>query len=255
MTQLQEHQPLRETEKIEAVLSPNESKKEMLSFFGTTERGAQVLLFLGESGNGKRLPDFIFEGLSEQYKIARLNTPLPTVTKVLSETTKLQEALSDIGTKRTTVIAYRDGTPLAQALGALAPEVVRRLILIDPQARVSPSTLLRIIDKVEMFLPLGLPFRALNNDFDSRPLLHRLRCPVLILDSINADLYHREQASYLLRKIPNARRENLKSAIFTGAETASGAALGEELTVKIRDFLQVPAKRPQKNRTEEQLPE
>lgn len=214
--------------------------------FGSPERGSQILFFLGENTGGRSLQDAAFADLAKTYRIARLNAPLPSVTEVLAEADRLEPELSELGTKRTTIVAYREGTPLAQALGALSAEVVRRIVLIDPQARVSPSTRDRTIDKVEMFLPLGLPFRALNNNFDSRPLLHRVRCPVLVVDSPHADQYHREQAHYIAKKLPNAWHEKLETPVFLGER-----GLSEEFSRRLEEFLQVPAKRPQKNLSSE----
>lgn len=212
-----------------------------LLYRGVDERGSQVLFFLEESG---RRVD-AYAAFESRFRVALLRSPLPDMTHVISSAARIESSLEGVGTKRTTVVGIGAGAPLAQALAALSPEVVRRLILVNPTARVSPTFLVRCVDRIEMFLPLGLPLRPLGQSFDSRPLLHRIRCPALVLTTPSASRYVSDQASFIAAKIPNARREELREEPWDHS-----GAIGTELASRLLTFLQVPAKKPQKNRSE-----
>lgn len=227
---------------VEPITATSPHGEPSLHLFGTEERGAQMLFFISDRPYSKTDAEKKFAPFSAKFRIAVLLTPLPSVTEVISVAETIEQQLLQVGTKRTTVIGAGAGTPLAQALGALFPDVVRRLVLIDPTARVTPGLLLRTIDRVEHFLPFGLPLRPLTDEFDSRPLLHRIRCPVLVIRSNNASKYIRDQALLIASKIPNARIEDVaREGILSKADIEPG------FVIRLLDFLQVPAKRPQKN--------
>ena len=97
----------------------------------------------------------------------------------------------------------------------------------------------KVIDWIESHLPLGLPLRPTNEAFDSRPFLHRLRCPVLIVSTLQAGMVLRAEAAAMHRRIPNAVLTELRQNLQLGPQ--------HELGVLVKDLLQRPVKRPQKN--------
>lgn len=208
---------------------------------GRTERGAPVLFVLGSGITDRPALGRCFERLLDRYRIVAPIKPLPHVEHVPEYTADLARALDDAGVKRLTLIGVSGGGSVAQALAVELPGIVRRVLLVDPTARITPSLSTRIIDRVERFLPTGLPLRSLTAAFDSRPLLHRLRCPVLVLVSPSAGLFEQSQARLIARRAPNARLRHLTEALYDDEGHVSG-----ELAGMLEEFNLTPAKRSQK---------
>jgi len=166
----------------------------------------------------------------------------PPQSEVFDFVARLSAELARLKIKRATVCGFGSGGTVAQALALMEPKFVRRLILLDPTTRVAPGWISRAVDRVERMLPLGLPLRPLSQNFDSRPFLHRLRCPVLILTQRGASDYIVAQSRYIASKVPNS----WVSTVADGT-TSAGPFLTPELKARLRDFLQAPTKRPQKN--------
>lgn len=253
--------------------SPDHETIELVTV-GRTERGAPVLLVLaplspprpsaGASGSsaGGAVADPTHTGipyatpdpegirgaisslcatLLDRYRIIAPCAALPEVDQVERYTARLSASLEQGGVKRLTLLGTGAGASVAQALGVALPGIVRRVLLVDPTARITPSLGTRIIDRLERFLPTGLPLRSLGNQFDSRPQLHRLRCPVLILVSMRATLFEQSQARVIARRAPNARLQRMSTALLD----ASGR-LSSELLELLEQFNLTPAKRSQK---------
>ena len=207
---------------------------------GRNDRHSPILLCIGTPG------DAAHDGtpsatLAAEFRVLSLTSPLPSMEQVVEYADAVERELKQLGVKRATLLGAGAGASVVQALAVFHPTVVRRVILVDPTARLSPSLGMRIIDRIEHFLPFGLPLRKLNSAFDSRPFLHRLRCPTLILSTPNAGLFHRQQAAYLAKKIPNARLRELTSAAVNPYRH-----WGEALAAEIKIWSDTPAKRSQK---------
>lgn len=144
--------------------------------------------------------------------------------------------------KRVTLVGIGRGANVAQAVAIVFPRIVRRVILVNATTRLAPSKFVRMVDRIERFLPLGLPMRSSSTSFDSRPYLHRVRCPALVLTTPSADSFVRAQADTISQAIPNAWRRETRGEVSHDSEFVSS-----ELTTLIREFLDVPPKRPQKN--------
>ncbi len=217
------------------------STKVSFSVSGRNDKHSPILLCIGTPGDAAHdgLPS---EALNQEFRVISLTSPLPSMDRVTEHASAVEAELKQLGVKRATLLGAGAGASVAQALAVFHPTVVRRLILVDPTARLSPSLGMRIIDRIEHFLPFGLPLRKLNNAFDSRPFLHRLRCPTLILITPQAGLFHRQQSNYLAAKIPNARlRELTNSAVLPANRQWS-----EALSAEIKSWSETPAKRSQK---------
>lgn len=183
----------------------------------------------------------LFGELSVENRVYVITSELPHVGHVVPFVRELRAELLRNGVKRATVFGIGAGSTVAQSLAIFWPRIVRRLVLLDATTRLKPKIGTRIIDKLERFLPLGLPLRQLSINFDSRPFLHRVRCPALILLSPDAGQYLYAQARYLSAKIPNSWLVRLSKR-----HSASQLELSDELQAYLSEFLSVQVKRPQK---------
>jgi pimeloyl-ACP methyl ester carboxylesterase len=183
----------------------------------------------------------LLQKLTKEFNVFILASELPNVGGVKNYVAALREAFLANGIKRATVFGIGSGATVAQGLAVHWPRIVRRLVVLDATTRLAPGMGSRIIDRMERFFPLGLPLRQLSNNFDSRPFLHRIRCPALLLLSHNASLHLTSQANYIAKKVPNSWLVRLK-----GAHDASHLQFSDELQDLLNHFLQVPVKRPQK---------
>lgn len=156
---------------------------------------------------------------------------------------RLEGEMEQQGIKRATVVGIGPAGSIAEALGIRGAKSLRRLVLLDADSRYSPPRLQRIIDRAERFFPLGLPLRRLTKDFDARPMLHRIHCPSLVLVSPRADHFHAHQGEMLAQRIPNAWFKSLTTPAID-----STGSFSPEVKEVLEEFLQVPAKRPQKAR-------
>ena len=150
-------------------------------------------------------------------------------------TLKLEEALQSLGVRQATYIGFGPAATVVQNLVILKPKLVRSLVLVDATMRAHPTLWQCLSDRIERFLPLGLPLRFRSADFDGHPLLHRMRCPALIVTSRHASQLARSQASEFASSMPSAWREVLVS------ENEA-----RELTELVVQFQNVPAKAPQR---------
>ncbi|MCB0345235.1 MAG: alpha/beta hydrolase [Bdellovibrionales bacterium] len=187
----------------------------------------------------------VFGRLNSDFKTYVLESPLPSVDEVAEYSDTLSQTLLNSGVRRATVFGIGAGATVAQSLAIIAPKVVRRLVLLDATPRLAPGFLCKTVDRIERFLPLGLPLRRLRAHYDSRPMLHRIHCPTLLLLSKQAGQYEQQQAQYIRSKIPNSWFKRI-SNIYNEDRTEFSEELQELLTT----FLQVPVKRPQKIKTE-----
>lgn len=178
---------------------------------------------------------------SEEVRTYLVQSSAPNVWNINEHVERLMHDLSGERIKRATIIGVDSGASVAQAFAVRHPKSCRRLILVNPTTRVSPSVFDRAIDSVERFLPLGLPLRRLSKAFDSRPILHRIRCPMLVLSSPEASLFQLSQAEEIARRTPTAWHRKLKNPYHTDAGELSG-----ELMQFVEEFLKVSVKQPQK---------
>ncbi len=177
-------------------------------------------------------------------KVAVLRSLIPEGEELISYATKLLAELGVLRLKRITLVASEDGANVAQALCLLDPKLFRRAVLIDPRSRVHPTFMEQFIDKVESYLPVGLPFRASGRGFNSRPFLHRIRCPILVLISKTASLFSQSESEYIAKKIPNCYLVKLETAV----SISDGSSFADEILKLLSEFQETSPKRPQKNR-------
>ena len=145
--------------------------------------------------------------------------------------------LSDEKVRQASYICFGAAANLIQNLLLDEPKAVRTLVIVDAPSRPHPSTWDRLVDKVERFLPLGLPLRLGTAGFNVQAYLHRVRCPLLVVTTPQAGAFLQGDAEGVARSAPTAWRISL-----TDDELAQGL-----LSETIVQFQETPAKCPQKN--------
>ena len=226
--------------------SPEES---LLSIVNSPKKVESTFLVIFKGGKAtedfKNNNPFQDEDSALSGRLVVLNKPIPSGQNIISFAEIILDEIEKLGMKRITLIGIEDGASVVQALSILDPRLFRRAILIDPRSRVSPGIGTKVVDWIEKFLPVGLPFRAMNKDFDSRPFLHRIRCPILVALSPQENFYNMRESSYIASKIPNCYLVKTKSNPIE----ADGDRFSSEFLDLLKEFQDSPAKRPQKNLT------
>ena len=148
----------------------------------------------------------------------------------------LLEFLDSEGVRSASFIAFEDATVLVQALCLRRPKLLRTIVFIDGVTRAHPSSFVKMVEKIENFLPLGLPFRSDFPGFDGKPFLQRIRCPVLVGLSAKANQYRKEQASLLVSGMPTSFLIEFEPN-----------ELEQQIRKAMDEFQQIPVKMPQKN--------
>lgn len=169
----------------------------------------------------------------ERALVVELSVPNANNWRTLCE--RFVALLNEAKIRQAVFVGIRGGSILVQYLALSELKRIRAMMLIDATARAKESRWMQVIAKIEGFLPLGLPFRQRGEEFDSKPELHRVRCPALIVTSASATQYLIEQAELLAHGLPTAWRSELKSS-------AAESNLAELLT----SLQTVPNKAPQK---------
>lgn len=148
----------------------------------------------------------------------------------------LEQALLLAKIKNACLVGFASASSLVIHCCLNQPKLVRSLVLVDATTRPHPSRITRIIDKIENYLPVGLPFRSHRRTFNAAPFLQRIRCPAAVVTTSSASSYHLEEAEIFKSLLPTA---------WTRPITADKSS--EDLSKFICDFQDVAAKRPQKN--------
>jgi hypothetical protein len=148
----------------------------------------------------------------------------------------LADTIIDSKLKNFSLISFGSVSSLTIHFYLKYQKLVRSIIFVDALTRPHPSTLTRIIDKIEAYLPMGLPFRSFGSSFNGKPFLQRVRCPCLVITTTHATEQHLADAEILHLTLPTA---------WTGKVASQNFSL--ELHELIKDFQNVAAKRPQKN--------
>ncbi len=210
--------------------------------WGSSSGNNSALLVVPSTSGSHHEGESLAQHLSDEFKVFLLDSELPAVNSVTEYAAEVVNKLVELGVRRIAVLGLSAGGSLTLALAVESPKLVRRVILVNPTTRIAPGLFSRVIDRLEEFLPLGLPLRKISRAFDARSTLHRIHCPVLVLNTRTVDEFHRYQAELIAQRIPNAWLKGLEEPEFNSA-----GVISSELAKLIRDFVQVPGKRPQKN--------
>ncbi|MCO6430398.1 MAG: alpha/beta hydrolase [Deltaproteobacteria bacterium] len=171
-----------------------------------------------------------------QSKALLLSTEPITNSNWLVLSNSFRELINSEGLRQASFISFGAASSITLHLALQELKLVRSLILVDSATRPHPTLFSRIIDKLESFLPLGLPLRSLSKGFDAKSFLQRVRCPVLVVNSAACGAYLRAQAQVFHKELPTGWLYQI-----------AGNDDVRELTSMVLDFQKVPAKAPQKN--------
>lgn len=141
--------------------------------------------------------------------------------------------LDAVAIKQVSLLGIGNAGPVSLSLALAHRKRIRRLILIDSPVRPDITKREKIMSWLEYSLPLGLPFRRVGKGFDGRSYLQRIRCPSLVVTTLGATQDVKSQAEIAGKSLATAWYYELTS--------------NQEFKEKLKDFLDVPAKRPQKS--------
>ncbi len=147
---------------------------------------------------------------------------------------KIVQLLDERDIRQATIVGLADSGAVAISLALSERKRIRRLVLVDAPVRPQISAIENIFSWIEGHLPLGLPFRRQSQGFDARSYLQRIRCPTLVVTTQHASSDIKSQAVH--------ESQALATAWFKEINSPS------EFISVISTFLEIPAKRPQKNR-------
>lgn len=210
---------------------------------GSKEVSAHTLLIIPGNELSEEEVSKLLGSFPETYSLVLMRSVPPKPREVVDFAKQLYAAARDEKLKRASVLGIGSGGSIAISLCDLFPKFVRRLILLDTSTRLEPTAVAEAIDRLEAFFPLGLPLRRLGEDFDARPILHRLHCPTLVLSSPKCSAYERVQSELIAGRVPNAWLKRLEQRAIEGEGSAS-----VEFVELLTEFLEIAAKRPQKNK-------
>jgi len=176
--------------------------------------------------------------LAKHFRVLVYSANLPSTLEVDQYSDLVNTSLLEQKIKRVTIFSAGSACNLASALSINFLGLVRRVAFLDPELRINSTLTERIIDKIETLLPLGLPLRPLNNHYDPRPALHRLRCPVFLISSEKISLRSKSELNFMHKRIPNSIKKEINYQSPT---------LSLEIEKLLSDLIQQPVKRPQKN--------
>ena len=200
-----------------------------------------------DSGSGKALVLFydddryesiveLIAGLSKSdFRVLIFRNSVPASDNWKALTVELQERLSEAGLRSFSMAGFGRACEIVQNFAFANPRALRSLILIDPFGAHNSAAQSRVLSWIEEKLPLGLPLRGVSGVFDGRSFLQRIRCPVLAISTPHASEAVFEELKLIAQRVPTC---------WTNA--VEGADTGHEVALLIRDFLDVPARFPQK---------
>lgn len=189
------------------------------------ERGGHYISYIGAAQ----------DVLGKSGRVILLEVPPVTDANWSLLATALEERLFEKGIRHASFMSFGGAGVLVQRLCLVHPKLGRSLIFVDATSRGHPSRLMRLADALERSLPLGLPLRKNIKGFDSKPSLHRFRCPVIVAVTELASEYERGESRVMARALPTAWYVELQGK--------------EELDPILTEFQGVAAKCPQKRRT------
>ena len=157
------------------------------------------------------------------------------------------ELLQAKGIRYVSAIGLGAAAGLVQSLALASQGAVRSVVLLDATGRPHPSFWMRFVDMLEQKLPLGLPFRSAFAGFDARPVLHRLRCPALVITTNSASEYVRSEARRFKTILPCAWYEDLVCPAAAHGDTVSNQnEQVQQCAELVFRFSSVPVKCPQR---------
>ena len=197
--------------------------------------GSETILVIGP----KNVLDSMCSLHSSQFELWGFTSEGLNSTDVISLSAELARSIDAAGIKRLTLVGAEWGGPVVIHYASENLKNIRRVVFLDALSRPRQLFAERLIEQIEKVLPLGLPFRPLSRAFDPRPIIHRVRCPALILTTISNKSENDQDthlldfhAQFLSERLPNAWRRSIQP---------------QALQDNLESFVSVSTKKPQKN--------
>lgn len=175
--------------------------------------------------------------ISKRARVLLFETPTITADNWRELAANLITQLGVNSIRQASFVGFAAAAHLIQEVALLDMKSVRTIILVDPTSRPHPSFISRVIDRIEEYLPLGLPLRGERREFDGRALLQRIRCPALLVLSANASSLSRSDVPIMADRMPTCWM----------VELSNTSAVAEFADLAL-EFQEVPAKCPQRAR-------
>lgn len=196
----------------------------------------RAYLIVYDSTEYESMASDLFEALSESTRCLLFRSSRISDDNWEDESAEFQRVIAEQQLRHFSIVSFGAAATLAQYVALMNAKSIRSLVLVDGSCRAHPSAFQRFIDRVENWLPLGLPLRRNHPGFDGMPFLHRVRCPVLVVTREGASRYQRDQARYM--------KSQFSTAWLTELEVGADAkVLGD----RVLAFQTLPVKCPQKN--------
>ena len=230
------------TSSPDSLSSADLSRIELFSF-GSAEKSKGSIFIAPEVPLTSESAGHYAQFLKTEFHLCALLHP-PSMIENVSDfenyVDSIAAALEREKLKRLTAVGVGANAIYLLALTARHRELIRRVLLISPRLpAVSTGGLLGMIDR---FIPFGLPLKFQRSARDIRTYSHRIRCPSLVLHAPDENAQVRAQSDALAARMPNARTSTLKYPLL-----AADQSLSLEVCKHVREFMDVPAKRSQKN--------
>ncbi len=224
---------------VDSVVLPGEdlSKLQLVSLVEESGRG-QTSIVISEKGCADFLDRKVIDDLISNGRLLKFATAEITDENWQEISRQFIELLDSHGVRQASFVGVEDAGSIVQHLALTNLKRIRRIVLIDPATRAHPRLFDKITDWVEKKLPLGLPLRVVGKAFDSKPFLHRIRCPVLLVKSRTSNEAELAEIEFMSNHLPTAWMVDL-SADNNDSEI-------ESLNAAISEFQLVAAKRPRK---------
>jgi pimeloyl-ACP methyl ester carboxylesterase len=190
----------------------------------------------------RALGSAVTERISQRARSILIEAPSITVDNWRELARSLEVLLASLGIRQASFVGLGSGAALVENLALENPKVVRSLVVVDSALQAHPTLWQRFVDSIERNLPFGLPLRLGSRGFNVRAYAHRLRCPLLAVETRRASSFIRSEL------------ESLGMLAPTAWTVALAASEGDEEISELGDlvwaFQDAPAKCPQKNRQE-----
>jgi pimeloyl-ACP methyl ester carboxylesterase len=170
--------------------------------------------------------------LSPVLNCFALMPALPDPKNLVGLSERFKTLITESKLTRITLVGVEWGGAVAIHYAANNIKNVRRVLFVNALSRAKQLPIEKGLEWIERFLPLGFPFRPISKDFDPRPIIHRVRCPVLVVTQASSQIEDiKIHTKFLMDKLPNAWHAELELSTFP------------EL---LENFIVVPTKQPQK---------
>lgn len=177
-------------------------------------KGQTIVVCYEHGSRYSNYPSLFKDNLVSKFRTIVIELPRITALnwkEVVKGTEELQGSLQ---IRLSTFLSFGAACSIIQMIALQSPKLVKAMILFDPTSRAHPTAFTNFVDSIEKRLPLGLPLRSNIEELDTKPFLHRLRLPSLIVSTSNATSYEKSEAELISDSIPTAWSMNFEDGLL-----------------------------------------